>query len=492
MYKKRNKFIWLLLTYFIVIGLLPVYGQFRIEEGFYKSTVNPEVVLVPGKGIHESDAAYNARLESDRRKMLTSGLPPSEKGDVEGDGWLRLTNDVGGKSSAVFIDVPFPSSEGVLVDFEYKTWRQSEGSDSPPAGYAKRGGDGFSVFLFDGVTQRNLFRAGDTGQYLGYSASDLPNRVPNGYLGLGMDEYGNYVAEGGVGGLMSGFNDGGNSEIYERERYKYANSVGLRGKVNPDAKLIASKTLGYNSSTPIGYQTLVAQRPDDDVFYRRVQMELYKDPLGSGYKVDVRWMTSKGGSFTLLFSTVYNQAPPSTLKVGIGGSTGSAVNYHELRNFRVVPPGGVIVDKSVSKSVATVGDELEYTIKVSNLSAGVYSNFSINDDLTSIASFFQVESIVFNGFGKGTSNLSTGAKTIDNVRIDNLQLHSTVIFTVKGKVIKVPPGIGELINVAKLNIDNLPILNKEKETLKLSDEVKTKILRSGLIISNRNIYNKSK
>lgn len=490
MSKKRNKFIWLLLTYFIVIGLLPIYGQFRMEEGFYNSTVRPEVILMPSP-TWAGDPTVN------QRKMLTSGLPTLEKGDPEGDGWLRLTTDGGGDRNrgAVFIDEAFPSSGGVILDFEYKTWRTVPGDRWVPNNLPPRGGDGFSVFLLDGTTPRSQFRIGEYGKDLGYANSRIgaaAGGVTNGYLGLGLDEYGNYLAESGTDGLMYSTPTSGPND-YEVKRYNMSNNVTLRGKTSTDAKIVGYKILGPYTGTPIGNSNYnIQNRPDDNTFYRRIQMELYKNPAGAGYKVDVRWMTEKGGAFTLLFSTVYNEIPPATLKVGFAASTGDGVNYHEIRNFRVVPPGGVIVDKSVSKSVAIVGDALEYTIKVSNLSAGVYSNFFVNDDLASIASFFQVESIVFDGFGKGTSNLPTGAKTIDNVRIDNLQPHSTVIFTVKGKVIKVPPGIGELTNVAKLNIDNLPILNKEKETLKLSDEVKTKILRSGLIISNRNIYNKSK
>ncbi|SHL84998.1 DUF11 domain-containing protein [Myroides odoratimimus] len=490
MSKKRSNLLWLLFV--CVVGVLasPIYGQFRIEEGFYNSTVSSEVVLLPGE--HSG-----LGLQDRQRLMLSSGLSTVQKGDPEGNGWLRLTSDgsvAGGDRGAAFIDVAFSSVDGVLLDFEYKTWRTKAGDIHVPSGYSPRGGDGFSVFLLDGNTHRSQFRVGAYGKDLGYANSQLgaaEGGVTNGYLGLGMDEYGNYLAESGQDGLM--YSQSVNSDYeYEVKRYSYSNNVTLRGKVNTNAKIVGYKVLGPNSSTPIGYPTYnITTRPDDNSFYRRVQMELYKDPNGPGYKVDVRWMTSKGGSFVLLFSEVYNEVPPSTLKVGLAASTGDGVNYHEIRNFRIVPPGGVIVDKTVNKSIAKVGDDLEYTIKVSNLSAGSFSNLLLNDDLEAIAAYLKVESISFEGFGKGYSNLTNGVKTISNVRIDNLQPHSTVIFTVKGKVLKVPPQ-GELINKAVLNIDNLPISNKEKEKLKLEDTAKTTIESSGIIISNRNIYNKKK
>jgi uncharacterized repeat protein (TIGR01451 family) len=488
MCKKGNKLIWLFIVYLVGIVIQPMYGQFRIEEGFYNSTVRSEVVLLPGP-------YNNTTLQERQRNMLSSGLPANQKGDQEGNGWLRLTPDSDGPDrAAAFIDEAFPSSEGVLVDFEYKTWRTKAGDINVPNGYTPRGGDGFSVFLLDGATPRSQFRVGAYGKDLGYANSTIgaaSGGVTNGYLGLGMDEYGNYLAESGDDGLMYGQSVGSDWE-YEVKRYSYSNNVTLRGKVSTNAKIVGYKVLGPGSITPIGYPNYnITSRPDDNTFYRRIQIELYKNPSGSGYKVDVRWMTSKGGSFELLFSSVYNETPPATLKVGFAAGTGDGVNYHELRNFRIVPPGGVIVDKSVNKSEAKVGEDLEYTIKVSNLSGGSFSNFFLNDDLASLASYFQVESISFDGFGKGTSNLQAGVKTINNVRIDNLQAHSTVIFTVKGKVIKSPP-TSEIINTATLDIQNLPISNKEKETLKLIDTAKTKIIRSGLIISNRNIYNKSK
>ncbi|MGY0038489.1 hypothetical protein [Pedobacter sp. NJ-S-72] len=65
--------------------------------------------------------------------VLTSGGV-----DPVNAGWLRLTPAALTKSGFAYINQSFPSTLGVLADFEYKTWR----SDEPQFG----GADGIGVF----------------------------------------------------------------------------------------------------------------------------------------------------------------------------------------------------------------------------------------------------------------------------------------------------------------------------------------------------------
>lgn len=71
--------------------------------------------------------------------ILTSGGV-----DPANNGWLRLTPAALTKAGYAYINQSFPSTLGVLADFEYKTWR----SDNPAFG----GADGIGVFLFDATT----------------------------------------------------------------------------------------------------------------------------------------------------------------------------------------------------------------------------------------------------------------------------------------------------------------------------------------------------
>ncbi|MEC4114309.1 L-type lectin family protein [Myroides pelagicus] len=227
----------MLLVFFLGIGG-QAYAQFTVQEDFKgSSTKKNNVIFIGGAYLTASD---NATVQKDNN----------------GDGWLRLTEAKGTKSGGVIIDEAFSSDKGVVLDFEYKTWRTKEGADDVsalPAGTPKRGGDGFTVFLLDGNTLGDRVTLGGTGHNLGYGGSQGYNdALTNGYLGLGLDEYGNYIFAG-TNGIREvrlrkdgyWYEDGTNET--EQLRYSLKNSVGLRGKSN------------YQNNTPlIGYKTIAS------------------------------------------------------------------------------------------------------------------------------------------------------------------------------------------------------------------------------------------
>ncbi|WGQ08607.1 hypothetical protein QG516_18935 [Pedobacter gandavensis] len=122
---------------------------------------------------------------------LTSG-----KEDPVGSGWLRLTPDSTNKIGYGYVNQSFPSTLGVLVDFEYTDWRRTVVN----LGAA----DGFSVFLYDATKANSI---GGRGGSLGYApiatggANDHVG-VVGGYVGIGLDEFGNFSnpGEGRTGG----------------------------------------------------------------------------------------------------------------------------------------------------------------------------------------------------------------------------------------------------------------------------------------------------
>ncbi|MHB9142766.1 MAG: L-type lectin family protein, partial [Paludibacter sp.] len=93
-----------------------------------------------------------------------------------------------------YIDKPFSSNLGVIIDFEYKIWRSTT-SGNP-------GADGIGVYFFDADS---TFRLGGYGGSLGYApntGASSPLGLAGGYLGIGIDEYGNFSnpSEGRIGG----------------------------------------------------------------------------------------------------------------------------------------------------------------------------------------------------------------------------------------------------------------------------------------------------
>ena len=133
---------------------------------------------------------------------LTSGI-----NDSVGNGWLRLTKDSIWQTGYAILNQSFPSKLGILIDLEMMIWRTNTSAS---------GADGISVFLFDANTPK--FNIGAFGGSLGYaqfeSGTVKKPGVSNGFLGLGIDEFGNYSnpTEGRKGGIVG----------------RKANTIGLR------------------------------------------------------------------------------------------------------------------------------------------------------------------------------------------------------------------------------------------------------------------------
>ncbi len=236
--------------------------------------------------------------------------------DPLGDGYLRLTNNTTNQKGYVYSDQNFPSSYGLAVQFEYYT-------------YGGSGADGICFFLFDATA--NPFNIGGFGGSLGYaqyrqtSTSPVSPGISKGYLGVGLDEFGNFSnpTEGRQGGNLYGPRPG---------------SVTLRGKGDGDDLVTSNYTFLTTTRTQdLGF-TLVgnssSRRPDStSTGYRRVYLDLEPNP-GGGYNITVK--ITCGGTPTTTFTVInnyyYNVAAPQLLRYGISSSTGAQTNNHEIRN----------------------------------------------------------------------------------------------------------------------------------------------------------------
>src|SRR5208337_2295031 len=102
--------------------------------------------------------------------------------DPAGSGWLRLTDNEGNQTGYAYNTTPFDLSQGLLVQFDYATWGGT-------------GADGYSVYLFDaGVVNPGPgpFNIGAFGGSLGYAQKTGIAGISGGYMGIGVDEYGNF------------------------------------------------------------------------------------------------------------------------------------------------------------------------------------------------------------------------------------------------------------------------------------------------------------
>jgi type IV pilus assembly protein PilY1 len=161
--------------------------------------------------------------------------------DPVGQGALRFTNGAPygfNENGGIVFKTPFPTGQGISITFKTVTYRGNSG------GVGADGADGISFYLMD-ATQLNTSAItgtssgdgnglGSWGGSLGYTCSNnnAPyNGLVGGYLGLGIDEFGNFL--NGVQ-LMPGYT-GPNTASGDNTEYGYGykpNRIGLRGAGN--------------------------------------------------------------------------------------------------------------------------------------------------------------------------------------------------------------------------------------------------------------------
>ncbi|MBC6607756.1 T9SS type A sorting domain-containing protein [Hymenobacter sp. BT188] len=240
---------------------------------------------------------------------------------TSGTGYLRLTDATNNQAGTAIDQTAFPAPQGFSISFEFFSYGRTGTS----------GADGFSVYLIDGATSN--FRIGADGGSLGYaqrkrdanSATITPG-VSNGYVGIGIDEYGNYsnASEARSGGLVaSGLTP---------------DAVTIRGKGNGTAStdypyIASSGQLGFS------LDVAAAQAQEGSGDYRRAFIDFIPFTNASGvtaYRITVR--IQHGNTVTTALSNVELPPPPPTLRIGFSGSTGLFNNTHEIRNLAIVRP----------------------------------------------------------------------------------------------------------------------------------------------------------
>lgn len=307
---------WLIFTLFLVFSSFISKAQFPYYESFKNATA-PGIVF-----------------GGDPTALLTAaaGIDPV------GEGYLRLTNNQFNQKGYIYSTTDFPSSTGLRIQFEYYT-------------YGGTGADGICFFLFD--ASANPFNIGGFGGSLGYSQFSLTNPitpgVSKGYLGVGIDEYGNFSnpIEGRQGGVVGPPPNG-----------LLPKSVTLRGKGNGSALTPNNYPFLTTAQTKdLGFE-LVYDSPNrwpdsTTVGYRKAEIDLNPNPAG-GYNITVKISTGtkegKTKTYTVINNYYYNQPAPPLLRYGISSSTGYASNFHEIR--------GVFIDDKPTVNPVAVDDSI--------------------------------------------------------------------------------------------------------------------------------------
>lgn len=301
--------------------------------------------------------------------------------DPPGAGALRLTNgderadgDNGDmQSGAVMSEFVFPTVEGVDIVFTSVTY----GGD----GMNGTGADGMSFFLADGAEPPTV---GATGGALGYSCSNNkaePDGVAGAYLGIGIDEFGNFSNRNDVTSSGPYFVPNPNHIVVRgagdvswnslSRRYPRLYPAWLRGSERQAAVRRACETgfahdhsryvRGNATAIPLqNYRFLTAQRVPEQIATAQGRSHptrgearpiTYAIKLTQDGRLSMRYSYNGGDAVPVLddYDIVAQNGPlPPTLRFGFAASTGLGSNVHEITCFRATPD-------TQSQSSATAG-----------------------------------------------------------------------------------------------------------------------------------------
>ena len=326
--------------------------------------------------------------------------------DPNGSGWLRLTEPSNDQAGYGYLDASFDITQGAVIQFDYATWGGS-------------GADGYSIYLFDGAYDWSTFSVGASGGSLGYAqktVAPLDPGLTGGYIGVGIDEFGNYSnpTEGRIGGTGA-----------------INNSVAVRGPYNHPSG--AYYYLGGSASLA---QTLDFQgqtfRPGQFTSqYRKVVIYLTPVAAPNYLRVDVYVQFGANQPLTQVVTGLNVGRPvPATVKVGYGASTGGSTNYHEIRNLVIDPlPTDInlAIAKTVSSPTVAPGGALSYTVTARNYGPSLTPAIGVPITDTMPA---QLTGVTWScaGMNGGVCNNASGSGNINTTA--NLPFNAAVTYTV--------------------------------------------------------------
>ncbi|MFJ3880516.1 hypothetical protein ACIPW5_24025 [Streptomyces sp. NPDC090077] len=332
-----------------------------------------------------------------------------------GGGWLRLTSASTGQAGTWKMKDTFSTTLGIVAEFRYATYGGTA--------FAGKRGDGLSFYLTDGTAADGT---GPTGGSLGYACSGALSRcltsgVPGAYLGIGLDEFGNFSSDG-VG------NGGPGTQ---------ANKIVVRGG--------GSGTTGYRYATAAdgpGSTVETGSRANE----RKVRVSLL--PSGTKMLLSVWSDSGPGTALTQLVTdfdvtTITSQpALPATLKVGFSAGTGSATNIHEIDDLAINVPADLKVVKSTAQSTVPAGDPVTYTVTVSNSQANDVTGAVVRDTVPGLT---DVTWTCKAGTGGTCATASGSGSTLDTKA--DLKRGGSVTYTVTGRAPAQPASLSNTATV---------------------------------------------
>jgi MSHA biogenesis protein MshQ len=220
------------------------------------------------------------------------------------NGRLRLTQNTTDQATSATFQRLFPGANNlVTIEFDQYAYKTSGSS----------GADGMAVVLSDATITP---QPGAFGGPLGYGFKTGISGFAGGWMGVGLDEYGNYSNEGGSynpGSRPQAVSIRGSSASSGTSGYRYL--AGTASNLNP------AVDSGINSNRPHRYRITVDSRTAGS------SLASVERNTGSGYSTLV-------GPINMVNQTG-QAAVPANFLLSLTGSTGSVTNFHELDNVQI-------------------------------------------------------------------------------------------------------------------------------------------------------------
>jgi type IV pilus assembly protein PilY1 len=332
---------------------------------------------------------YNGQIQIGGAKgFMGTALAPSsgytQTPDPVGQGALRFTNWYGQAGSIISSGAPFPTGTGIQVVFKTVTY------DGDKGGAGGDGADGMAFFLMDGSLPP--YDTGAFGGSLGYTCANNNNDstlrldgtvrgydgLIGGYIGLGIDEYGNFLNPGdntatGPGYLPGRIGMRGTGSIaFGWLNANYPAEYPASLTTTPDAGTVTAARravhdtcrtghiwdyskpnkafdtgVPVNDYAPVGAGVVLSSiLPGKNIANEAANTRGQAQPITYALKITQNGILSlnisyNGGNYQPVINkqdiTAANGPLPASFRFGFTGSTGGSRNVHEILCFQAAP-----------------------------------------------------------------------------------------------------------------------------------------------------------
>ncbi len=263
-----------------------------------QSSINENVIIPPLSCFSDDFSASTLGSDWVVAQRNGSNLPSLQNGR------LRLTQNTTNQATSATFQRLFPGASNlVTIEFDQYAYKTSGSS----------GADGMAVVLSDATITP---QPGAFGGPLGYGFKTGISGFAGGWMGVGIDEYGNYANEGGS------YNPGSRPQAVSiRGSGASSGTSGYRYLAGTASNLSPAVDSGTNGNRPHRYRITIDSRTAGS------SLASVERNTGLGYTMLV-------GPINMVNQTG-QAAVPANFLLSLTGSTGSVTNYHELDNVRI-------------------------------------------------------------------------------------------------------------------------------------------------------------